>query len=138
MVFPFPFLVLHLYFDSQVEDLKELKELKSLERLAILDLEGNPLCEEEDYRHYALYHLPRIKILDGHCVDATEQAVARNKYAGRLTREMIKEKAQCETLEEIKNLDLSNLRIRCGCMRLPTLFWEQSEIESRYSPPCFF
>ena len=44
---------------------REVQQLKSLPKLIIMDLLGNPLCGQEDYRYYIIYHLRRIKV--GRC-----------------------------------------------------------------------
>jgi hypothetical protein len=38
-----------------------------------LDLFGNPLAEEPDYRLRIIYHMPQIKILDRHMVTLQER-----------------------------------------------------------------
>jgi hypothetical protein len=37
--------------------------LRPLPRLIILDLSGNPLCRETDYRSYVVYHLRKLNVL---------------------------------------------------------------------------
>ena len=66
--------------------------LKALPKLIILDLSGNPLCSAKNYRLYTIYHLRRLKVLDGVGVDAEEQAASREKYSGRLTAEFLEDK----------------------------------------------
>ncbi len=41
-----------------------------------LDLFGNPLAEEPDYRLRIIYHMPQIKILDRHMVTLQERQKA--------------------------------------------------------------
>lgn len=41
-----------------------------------LDLFGNPLAEEPDYRLKIIYHMPQIKVLDRHMVTLAERQKA--------------------------------------------------------------
>ena len=53
--------------------------LKKFAFLTQLDLFGNPLAEEPDYRLKIIYHMPQIKILDRHPVTVQERIKAANK-----------------------------------------------------------
>lgn len=48
--------------------------LKSLPKLIILDLAGNPVCANPDYRLYTLFRVKRLKVLDGISVNSDEAA----------------------------------------------------------------
>lgn len=50
--------------------------------------------QEEDYRLYTVYHLKKLKVLDGSGIEASEQTLAKNKYAGRLTMDMLESKVR--------------------------------------------
>jgi hypothetical protein len=53
--------------------------------------------------------------LDGTNVDSTELTEARNKYKGRLTRDMLKDCIGHKEFSVVKALDLSDQKIRhCG------------------------
>jgi Leucine-rich repeat (LRR) protein len=88
--------------------LKDILYLRPLPKLIILDLSGNPVCEEENYRIYCIYNLKRLKVLDGYSVDATEIDTAKAMYDGRLTDEFIAESMGEKPFSEIQNIDLSN------------------------------
>jgi hypothetical protein len=49
--------------------------LRPLPRLIILDLSGNPLCRETDYRSYVVYHLRKLNVL------GTPDGLAGVKYS---------------------------------------------------------
>lgn len=51
-------------------------------------------------------------MLDGHRIDAVEQANAKNQYAGRLTLEMLEEKLGHRYFDRLRDLDISGLRLR--------------------------
>ena len=76
------------------------------------NLSGNPLCKSAHYRLYCIYHLRKLKVLDGIGVDSSEQHQAREKYSGKLTSEFLAEKIGHKYFEHIRELDLSSCRIR--------------------------
>jgi len=85
--------LLELYLgNNRVADLKEALNLKPLPKLIILDLSGNPVCGEHEYRLYSIFHLRKLKVLDGLGVETAEQSAANDAYAGRLTHEFLVEK----------------------------------------------
>ena len=105
--------LMELYIgNNSVAELREVQQLKSLPKLIIMDLLGNPLCAQDDYRCYIIYHLRRIKVLDGMGVEAAEQAVAKNKYAGRLTRDFLEDKVGRRYFSHLRELDLCQMRVR--------------------------
>lgn len=57
--------LLELYVANN--ELREIKEsictLRELKQLIILDLNGNSCCNIKDYRRYAVYYLPNLKVL---------------------------------------------------------------------------
>eukprot|EP00756_Hemistasia_phaeocysticola_P015148 Hpha_TRINITY_DN15390_c0_g1::TRINITY_DN15390_c0_g1_i1::g.92050::m.92050 len=55
--------------------------LTALPSLRTLDLFGNPLAEEHNYRLYVIYRLPNLQIFDRHEVSAAERDAARRLFA---------------------------------------------------------
>jgi len=105
--------LMELYIgNNRISQLREAQHVKSLPKLIIMDLLGNPLCQEEDYRYYIIYHLRKLKVLDGLGIEAAEQATAKSKYAGRLTRDFLEEKVGHRFFEHLRELDLSAMRVR--------------------------
>jgi Leucine-rich repeat (LRR) protein len=65
----YKFLTVLLCGNNQLRDLdKFLEFMENFAFLEQLDLFGNPLAEEPDYRYRIIYHMPQIKILDRHMV----------------------------------------------------------------------
>mmetsp|Transcript_24462 Transcript_24462/g.61912 ORF Transcript_24462/g.61912 Transcript_24462/m.61912 type:complete len:537 (-) Transcript_24462:1523-3133(-) len=105
--------LMELYIgNNKIAQRKEVQQLKEMPKLIILDLLGNPLCEDPEYRHYSIYHLKHLKVLDGKGIDGAEQASAKEKYAGKLTMEYLTDKIGHRFFEHIRELDLSGNRIR--------------------------
>lgn len=97
---------------NALKGLGQIMRLRSLPRLIILDLAGNPLASVEEYRPFTVYHLKRIKVLDGLGVDAAEATNASDRFAGRLTREYLEDKVGAAAFPSLRELDLSGCRIR--------------------------
>ena len=105
--------LMELYVCSnRISTLKEVQHLKTLPKLIIVDLSGNALCRQKNYRLYCVYYLRKLKVLDGIGVDLNEQQNAREKYSGKLTAEFLSEKIGHKYFEHIRELDLSSCRIR--------------------------
>lgn len=47
---------------NQIEGVREVGHLKGLPKLIILDLTGNPVAAQDDYRLYTVYHLRKLKV----------------------------------------------------------------------------
>ena len=58
------------------------------------------------------FHLRRLKVLDGAGIESAEQAVAKERYAGRLTVDALVEKVGHNFWEHVRELDLSRSKIR--------------------------
>ena len=97
--------------NNKISETREVQHLKTLPKLIILDMVGNPACDC-DYRHYVVYYLRRVKVLDGVGVEASDLSAAKSKYAGRLTREHLEEKIGRRFFNNVRVLDLSAARTR--------------------------
>eukprot|EP01048_Picozoa_sp_COSAG05_P007592 COSAG05_NODE_539_length_8851_cov_3.718693_2_plen_1327_part_00 len=105
--------LMELYIgNNRVTDLKEVHHVKELSKLIILDLSGNKLCTAQDYRHYTIYHVRKLKVLDGAGVEMMEQEAAKEKYDGKLTVEFVVERVGHSFLEHVRELNLAASRVR--------------------------
>ncbi|KAL2634362.1 hypothetical protein R1flu_005841 [Riccia fluitans] len=101
--------------DNVLADPSELNYIRSLHKLIVVDLSGNPLCDCHDYRMYTVFTLRKLKVLDGRNVESNELTQSRNKYSGRLTRDMLEDFVGHTQFSKLEVLDLSGQRLRsCG------------------------
>ncbi|MEW5305261.1 MAG: hypothetical protein WDW36_007816 [Sanguina aurantia] len=56
---------------------KQLKVLEKFKFLTHLNLKGNPLCEEPEYRLLVIHTLPSLRVLDQHAITAVERNKAK-------------------------------------------------------------
>lgn len=85
--------LMELYIGNNcVIDLQSVFPLKEVHRLIILDLAGNSIFRIKDYRAFAIFHLPRLKILDGASISSKEVNTAKELFSGKLTVELLGEK----------------------------------------------
>ncbi len=58
--------LMELYLGNNfIGDMREITKLKNLGRLIILDISGNNLSRDSNYRIYCIFHLRKLKVLDG-------------------------------------------------------------------------
>jgi len=82
--------LMELYLsNNKIENLKEVILLMNQPKLIILDVSANLFCKDPSYRIYTLYHLKRLKVLDGISIDSNEQMMAKDIFTGRLTEEIL-------------------------------------------------
>ena len=105
--------IMELYIgNNKLDSLKEIALLKDLPKLIILDISGNSLTKETDSRLHIIFHLKRLKVLDGVGIEQSEQAFAKETFGGRLTKDLLESKLGGFSSTEIKILDLSNSKLR--------------------------
>ena len=95
-----------------LEEIREIKSLKHLNKLIILDLSGNQLSKDPNYRIFTIFHTRKLKVLNGMPIEPNEQQVAREMFVGRLTEDILENRLNGKSLKDIKELDLSNCRLR--------------------------
>jgi Leucine-rich repeat (LRR) protein len=104
---------MELYIGNNLMDeLKEVLNLKLLPKLIILDLSGNSLCKEGNYRVYCIFHLRKLKVLDGLQIESQELLEAKDMFAGRLTEEILESRLNGRSMANVRDLDLSNSKLR--------------------------
>ena len=105
--------LMELYLGNNlIDEIKEIINLKELQRLIILDISGNNLIREENYRIYCIFHLRRLRVLDGLSIENSECVEAKETFAGRLTNEILESRLSGFTLANVKELDLTGCKLR--------------------------
>lgn len=69
--------------NNRLKNLADLDPLKSCKRLTHLSLVGNPVSKNPDYRLYAVFSLPALKVLDFRKVKQGEREAAEKKFGGK-------------------------------------------------------
>jgi len=104
---------MELYIGNNlISDVKEIQKIKTLPRLIILDISGNSLCQDQSYRIYCIFHLQKLKVLDGVSKEHSEMIDAKDTFAGRLTDEILELRADGRKLKDLKELDLSSQKLK--------------------------
>ena len=106
--------LMELYIgNNKIDNLKELNYLREVPKLIILDLSGNPLCNENEYRLYTVFNLKKLKVLDGVSIDTNETTKAKETFAGKMSPELLTEKVGKMTeWVNVTELNLSSCSIR--------------------------
>lgn len=105
--------LMELYLGNNlINDIREVTKLKSLSRLIILDISGNNLARDQSYRIYCIFHLRKLKVLDGISIEQQEHTDAKETFAGRLTEEILDQRLNGKSIGDVKELDLSSSRLR--------------------------
>ena len=84
--------LMELYLGNNlISDVKETIKLKDLQRLIILDISGNLMSSQfgNNYRIYCIFHLRKLRVLDGLSIDNQEHQEAKETFSGRLTEEIL-------------------------------------------------
>eukprot|EP00755_Sulcionema_specki_P010169 Sspe_Gene.6755::Locus_2269_Transcript_1_1_Confidence_1.000_Length_4905::g.6755::m.6755 len=107
--------LMELYIgNNKIDSTKEINILRDVPKLIILDLSGNPLCSETEYRLYTIFSLKKLKVLDGMSIDLNESNKAKETFAGKMTAELLSEKVKRSPAEwsSITDLNLSSCSIK--------------------------
>ena len=94
-------------------NLKQIWLLKELPKLIILDISGNEMWRDENFRIYVIFNLKKkLKVLDGLSIEATEIQKANEAFSGRLTDEILESRAPNMNFALMKELDISSWKLR--------------------------
>ena len=98
--------------NNLISNPKEIQNLKHLHKLIILDISGNPLSKDPNYRIFTLYNLKKLKVLDGVSVEVAEHQIAKELFTGRLTEEILLSRLNGLSPESVQELDLTNCKLK--------------------------
>ncbi len=83
--------------NNNISSLEVCHYLRKFKKLHLVNLEGNPMCKEAEYKMMMLAYLPNIKYLDYALIHASDVATAREQYQDEL-----QEAEENEVVEEEK------------------------------------
>eukprot|EP01059_Diplonema_ambulator_P035367 TRINITY_DN8290_c0_g1_i2.p1 TRINITY_DN8290_c0_g1~~TRINITY_DN8290_c0_g1_i2.p1 ORF type:complete len:1479 (+),score=580.35 TRINITY_DN8290_c0_g1_i2:85-4521(+) len=106
--------LMELYIgNNKIDSLKEVNYLRDIPKLIILDLSGNPLCFETEYRLFTVFSIKKLKVLDGASIDITESTKAKETFAGKMNTELLVDKVgKITEWAKVTELNLSGCSIR--------------------------
>lgn len=102
--------------NNALTNLENVMYLRRFKHLRLVNLAGNPLCQDSEYRSYVLSHLNKLKYLDYRLVDEPSVHAAREQYQDEMLEleevekaEENKEMAEMEKATERERLRKANL-----------------------------
>mmetsp|Transcript_23590 Transcript_23590/g.49132 ORF Transcript_23590/g.49132 Transcript_23590/m.49132 type:complete len:522 (+) Transcript_23590:162-1727(+) len=104
--------------NNKINSLDICQYLRKFKKLNLINLEGNPVCREPEYKAQLLAFLPKIKYLDYALIHASDVANAREQYQDELQdaeeQELIeadKAKRDATAAQETAMLEAANLTV---------------------------
>jgi hypothetical protein len=91
--------------NNNISSLDALEYLMKFENLRVLNLGGNTLCNNPDYRDYCLAHLKKLKYLDYRLIDKEAVDKARAKFIDSIIALEEEEKVQIGRRKEQEKQD---------------------------------
>mmetsp|Transcript_15134 Transcript_15134/g.29750 ORF Transcript_15134/g.29750 Transcript_15134/m.29750 type:complete len:552 (-) Transcript_15134:273-1928(-) len=70
--------------DNQISELSDIKDLRQFRKLRLLNLKGNPVCEDDEYKNTAYAYLTNLKYLDYALIDSADFQKARDSKLDQL------------------------------------------------------
>lgn len=98
--------------NNNLTNCKEIQNLNHLNKLIILDFSGNIMSNDPNYRIYTLYVVKKLKVLDGIAVELSEHQAAKDLFTGRLTEEILLQRLNGLSPNDVRELDLSNCKLK--------------------------
>ena len=63
--------------NNLIQTIKEIELIVYLSKLVILDMSGNALCQDPNYRIFTLFNIKKLKVLDSVAVEPQEIQMAK-------------------------------------------------------------
>jgi hypothetical protein len=70
--------------NNDIETVESLLYLRTMQNLRVLNIKGNPVCHDAEYRYFILAYLDKIKFLDYGMVSKEEIQTAKEQYQDEL------------------------------------------------------
>eukprot|EP00163_Fabomonas_tropica_P010984 TRINITY_DN213_c0_g3_i1.p1 TRINITY_DN213_c0_g3~~TRINITY_DN213_c0_g3_i1.p1 ORF type:complete len:578 (+),score=178.29 TRINITY_DN213_c0_g3_i1:63-1736(+) len=90
--------------NNVLKNLDNLMYLRQFRRLRMVNITGNPVCADPEYRSYVLSHLKSIKYLDYRLIDPASVTAAKEQYQDELLELEEREKVEDAQAEEAEKL----------------------------------
>ena len=105
--------LLELYLSNNfIASMEEIKHIRNCQKLIILDISSNKVCEEGNFRLFIVFSLHKLKVLDGTNIDEREKAQAKEEFSGKLTEELLITRLEGKSHAEVIELDLSSCQLK--------------------------
>ncbi|ORX41716.1 L domain-like protein [Piromyces finnis] len=105
--------LMELYLgNNYISETSNIFFLKDLQKFIILDLTGNSICSIQNYRLFIIYHLSKLKVLDGIACTLKEYSDSREIYLGLLTTDILYQHVGKSNISSLTKLDLRNCKIK--------------------------
>jgi len=120
--------------NNSISSLENLMYLRKFKKLRMLNLEGNPVCHDPEYRMFVLAHIRNLKYLDYAMVVDSDVVAAKEQYQDELLEIEETESIEDAAAErESQRNQQTNLLDRANLGAVETLFTsmfkEDTEIE---------
>eukprot|EP00002_Diphylleia_rotans_P004670 TRINITY_DN1355_c1_g1_i2.p1 TRINITY_DN1355_c1_g1~~TRINITY_DN1355_c1_g1_i2.p1 ORF type:complete len:474 (-),score=143.46 TRINITY_DN1355_c1_g1_i2:789-2210(-) len=88
--------------NNKISALDNLLYLRRFRNLRVLNIKGNPVCRDPEYRSYVLAHVRELRYLEYRLIDEAELIAAREQYQEELLELKEKEAIEDQRMEEEK------------------------------------
>mmetsp|Transcript_22613 Transcript_22613/g.27292 ORF Transcript_22613/g.27292 Transcript_22613/m.27292 type:complete len:515 (-) Transcript_22613:220-1764(-) len=102
--------------NNLIEQLETVMYLRRFKNLRLVNLAGNPMCRDPEYRSYVLSHVKNLKYLDYRLVEDSTVSAAREQYQDEMIeleekeeQEEQKEKMETERQAHLKLMAEANM-----------------------------
>lgn len=79
-------LLLLLLVNNNISAFSELAKLRQFRNLETLFMIGNPICDQHHYRHFLIWLLPKLRIIDGEKVKSKDKSASLELFGSLWTQ----------------------------------------------------
>ncbi|CAL1542806.1 unnamed protein product [Lymnaea stagnalis] len=91
--------------NNEIKDIKDILYLRRFPKLKTLNINNNPVCQEENFRLYVAAFLPKLEFLDYRLLDQQTKTVAYDKYQNQVEEQIDKDNKAKLVAEAQQKLD---------------------------------
>ncbi|KAJ3321556.1 Dynein regulatory complex subunit 3 [Boothiomyces sp. JEL0866] len=109
--------------NNNIQTIEGLAYLIKFESLRVLNLTGNPVHKNPNYKNYCLAHFKNLKYLDYRLIDQESIAIAREKHIDSIISQEEEEKINAKRKQEQKRKqELDKLHQKAHILSIDSLF----------------